>query len=99
MRIRSTSTTALAGVKRIHFSDAGFVAGAAVTNADTRSRIHAINKTGGRFGHRIVEKVAWKRAGQQKRQSERIGANNAAEQLRESVDQELERTVAGGRAS
>ncbi|MBX3427381.1 MAG: hypothetical protein KF688_17005 [Pirellulales bacterium] len=98
VKIRSTSTTALAAVKRVHFSDAGFVTGAAVSDADTRSKIHAINKTGGQFAHKLIEKVAWKRAGQQKRQSEMIGARNAANQLRENFDEELAAAVAEGRA-
>ncbi|MCA9235434.1 MAG: hypothetical protein KDA44_08170 [Planctomycetales bacterium] len=99
VRIRSTSTTALSGVKRIHFSDAGFVTGAAVTDAETQAHIHSINKTGGQFGHKLIEKIAWNRAGESQGDSERIGARNAAEQLRENYDMELAAAVAEGRAS
>lgn len=99
VRIRSTSTTALSAVKRVHFSDAGFVTGAAVTDAETNSQIHSIAKTGGRFAHKLIERIAWKRAGESQGDSERVGARNAAEQLRESFDAELAAAVAEGRAS
>lgn len=99
VRIRSSSTTALSAVKRIHFNDAGFVTGAAVADAETRSRIHSIQKTGGQFGHRLVERIAWKRAGETKPRSERVGARNAAGTLSENFDVELAAAVAEGRAN
>lgn len=90
VRINSTGTTTYWAHQRISISDDEFRATSPSGNADTHTRIRSIQKTGGQFGHRLIEKIAWKRAGQQKRQAEKISSQHT----RKRVLTEFEETVA-----
>ena len=97
VRIRSSGVTTLAAVKRVAIYDRGFTAGGAIGAAATNTHIQSISKTGGRFGHRLVEKIAWKKAGQQKRQAESIASRHAEQKLIASFDQQLVTPLAAAR--
>ena len=76
--------------QRISISDDEFRATPPAGGADTHTRIRSIQKTGGQFAHKLIEKIAWKRAGQQKRQAELISSQHT----RKRVLTEFEETVA-----
>src|SRR5690606_32308373 len=46
------------------------------------------------FGERIVEKVAWRRAMEQKRQAERISAQHAQQRIAGEIDQRADQQLA-----
>jgi hypothetical protein len=90
VRINSQGTTVYTASKRISISDEVFAADPAVAHVDTRTRINSIQKTGGQLGANLIEKVAWKRASQSKRQAEKI----SAEHTRQNVIAEFNERVA-----
>lgn len=90
VRINSQGHTVYTASKRITITDEAFEADPAVAHVDTRTRINSIQKTGGQFGAKLIEKIAWKRASQSKRQAELI----SAEHTRENVIQEFNERVA-----
>lgn len=74
--IRSSSVTNLEGWKQVMFDASGVHALNATATAATGSTIHSIAA-----GCRLIEKVAWKRAGQQKGSTERVASQHAAGRL------------------
>lgn len=90
VRINSQGFTTYSASKRISISDELFAADPAVASVNTRTKINSINKTGGQFAANLIEKVAWKRASQSKRQAERI----SAEHTRQNVISEFNERVA-----
>ena len=90
VRINSQGHTVYTASERIAITDEAFEADPAVAHVDTRTRINSIQKTGGQFGANLIEKVAWKRASQSKRQAELI----SAEHTRQNVIQEFNERVA-----
>ncbi|MEM9660321.1 MAG: hypothetical protein AAF961_18305, partial [Planctomycetota bacterium] len=97
VRIRSRSTTALSATAQVELSDASFRLTPAHATAQTRSRIQSIRKTGGNFGRRLIEKIAWRRAAQQKRAAERIAAQHAADRAGAAFHEELNDVLARAR--
>lgn len=77
VRIRSSGTTNFNAHKLITFTDDGFEATPALVSASTHTNIHSISKTGGQFAHKLVEKIAWKRASEQKSQAEAISSQHS----------------------
>jgi hypothetical protein len=90
VRIQSTGVTNYWASKQISLSDDAFSAGPTSASAHLDSTIHSIRKTGGDFGRRLIEKIAWKRAREQQPKAERISAGHT----RERVVREFEETVA-----
>lgn len=90
VRINSQGNTVYTASKRIEISDDLFAADPAEASVDTRTHINSIQKTGGQLGAKLIEKVAWKRASQSKRQAEKI----SAEHTRQNVIQEFNERVA-----
>ncbi len=90
VRINTNGVTTYWAHQRISISDDEFVASGLAGDADTHTRIRSIQKLGGPLGERLIEKIAWKRAGQQKRQAERISSRHT----RERVLREFQETVA-----
>jgi len=97
VRIGSSGVTTLSAAQTIALSAANFSAGPTRTAADTETRIRSIDKTGGRFGERLVERVAWKRARQQQSQAEAIAARHAEQRLAAEFSAETARALAAGR--
>lgn len=97
VRIRSSGVTSFSAAKRVAIADAGFSTGPSSAAAATSTKIKSINKTGGQFGHKLVEKIAWKRAGQQKRQAEQIASRHAEQRIASGFDEQLQATLAEAR--
>jgi hypothetical protein len=87
--VHTTGVTGIAGTKQLQMTGNGLVAFRAAANARTRSTIHSLTAK-----HRLIEKIGWKRAGQQKSQSEAIASNRAAARVAAQMDQEAAGMVA-----
>lgn len=81
--IYTNGATAIAGRKRIVFEDTGFASYPATAAANTNSRVTGIGGGG------LVQRVAWKRVGEQKSQAERIAADHAADRVRARMDKQV----------
>jgi hypothetical protein len=90
VRIQSSGVTTYWATKQVSLTPAAFISSPATAGAELHSRIHSIRKTGGPIGRRLIEKIAWNRARQQKGQAERISASHT----RDRVVREFEETVA-----
>lgn len=87
VRIQSTGHTRFGADKTIAIRDEAFTASPAVAFADTNTRIHSISKTGGKFARKLVEKIAWQRAREQKPQGERISEGHTRERIAREYDE------------
>ena len=87
--VSSCGFTDYAATKRLTISDERFVVMPPVTSAWTSNRILSIRKTGGRFGHRLVERIARKQVAQKKPQTERIASKKAKKQVSEKLDKQV----------
>src|SRR5690606_25104967 len=94
VRINSTGMTPFRASKLITIDETAFRSTPAVVTADTHTHIRSIQKINGRFGERIVEKVAWRRAMEQKRQAERISAQHAQQRIAGEIDQRADQQLA-----
>jgi len=83
--IYSVGTTRLAACKRLWIDETGLSSYPGVSNAVTDVQICNIQSNKGR---RIVERVAWKRAGQQQGEAAEIASRHAETRLNGRVDQE-----------
>lgn len=97
VKIYSTGTTTFRSTKQLLFSDEAFFVTPATADALTRTRINSIRKTGGKFGRRLVEKIAWKRAGESKSQAERIAASHAEVKIEKGLDEQVFPAMFNGR--
>jgi hypothetical protein len=97
VRIRSTSHTDFWAYKQLSFSEERFTSTPAVAWADTDTRIHSITKTGGNFGRRLVEKIAWQRAMEQHGQAERIASEHARQNVLNDFNATVARDLAAAR--
>ncbi len=95
VRINSTGQTNYWASSHVSLSQGAFTSAPAAAGVDTRTHIRSIQKTGGRFGARLIERIAWKRAGQQKAQAERISESHT----RERVLREFQETIANDLAA
>jgi len=97
VRINANSRTGFWAMKRISLSDQQFTSAAGVASANTNSHITSITKTGGPFLRRLIEKIAWQRAGEQKGQSERIAARHAEQRVLGEFDKAVATDLAKAR--
>jgi hypothetical protein len=81
VRINTQGYTTYAASSYITIRDDAFTASPAVATADTHTHIRSIQKTGGQFGAGLITKIAWRRAGEQKRQAERISSRHTEERV------------------
>lgn len=99
VRIRATGLTNYWASKRLLISDERFTTAGLTVNANTRTRIHSVQKTGGKFGKRIIEKIAWKKVYESKRKSEYIAARHAERQIATNFDDQVVTALTNGRVS
>ena len=83
--IHSRSATNLSARKSLFLYPTRVASQAAVASGTTNTRIHRITPDN-RLGRKLVEKIAWKRAGEQKPQTEAIAAFRAARRLEKKID-------------
>jgi hypothetical protein len=81
--IHARGATSIAGRKRIVVDANGFASYPATGAANTSTQITGIG------GRNLVQRVAWKRVGEQKSQAERIAADHAAVRIRRRMDEQV----------
>jgi hypothetical protein len=77
----------------LHLNDNQFTASPVNATANTNTRIQSINKMGGPFAAGLIEKIAWRRAGEQKGQAERISSRHTAERVEREFTETVERDL------
>jgi hypothetical protein len=87
--IHSTGTTSISGKKMIWMDDQGLHEYAAQASCGTHSNINSICAR-----CRIVENIAWKRAGGQKAEGEAIASQHAASRVAGQMNREAGRLIA-----
>ena len=87
--IYSTGATSLAGQKLIEMTDAGMIGYRANAAGRTSTRINGLSAK-----HAFIEKMAWKRVGQQKGQAEAVASQHAAARVAGQMDTEAGRMIA-----
>ena len=79
--IYSTGATTISGRKSLYMNDLGLTATPANATCATASSINGISAR-----CRLIEKIAWKRAGQQQGQAEQIASSHAAWRVQGQMD-------------
>jgi hypothetical protein len=88
--IFSNSTTSLAACKRMWITEDGLFSHPAVSNAATSICINSIQS---RKGRRMVERIAWRRAGKQQACAEAVASQHAEQRLNERIDAQAEESL------
>lgn len=85
----TTGVTQISGSKYLQMTDLGMSGAPAAARANTNTRINDIDAK-----HRIVEKIAWKRASQQQSQGEAIASDHAAIRVARQINQQAGQMIA-----
>lgn len=96
--IRSSSTTILNGRKPLYLYPTRLSSEPAAASGSTSNRIHSITPDM-KIGARIIERIAWGRANEQKPQTEAIAAYRAARRLERKIDEQTTDLLNGARDS
>jgi len=89
VRIASRGQTSFVAKKRVMISDEQFQTIPAVASASTKTTIYSVQKTGGRFGRRLIERIAWKKVYQSKSHAEHVAARHAEQKVSAKFDKEI----------
>lgn len=89
VRVGSLGSTNFAATKHLEISDERFLVLPALASAKTSSRTTSINKTGGKFGRRLVEKIARKKVAKSKPQANWIAARHAEQRIADKFDDQV----------
>ncbi len=87
--VHTTGVTSVAGNKQLQMTADGLIAFHAGANCRTSTNIYSLSAR-----HRLIEKVGWRRAAQQKPQAEAIASVRAARRVSAQMDQEAAPMVA-----
>jgi hypothetical protein len=87
--VHTTGVTSVAGSKQLQMTADGLLAYRAGANCRTHSTIHSLSAK-----HRLIEKIGWRRASEQKAQAEAIGSARAAGRVAAQMDREVAPMVA-----
>jgi hypothetical protein len=87
--IRNSGVTSVAAAKQLVVNADGVFAMPATSNCRTSTTIHSISAKCG-----LIERIAWKKAGQQKGQAEAIASSHAAARMNGFINQEAAGSVA-----
>lgn len=93
VQVKTVGASRFVAQKQLSFSDKGLLSGAATASANTNTTICSIDKVGSRAFSRLVERIAWKRAGAQKSQAEAIASEKLARRVEEEFDGELDKKL------
>ena len=89
VRVGGLGSTDFLATKQLQISDERFVVMPAAASARTKTRIRSIKKTGGKFGRRLVEKIARKKVAESKPKAERIAARHAEKKIAAKFDNQV----------
>ncbi len=98
VKVYTTGSTTYSGIKTLYISDDRFSATPAHISTRTTNRPRAVKKTGGKFGRRLIEKIAWKKVCEKKAQTERIASAKAKKKLTKKFDQRVMNALTEGRS-
>jgi len=97
VRVRTTGYTNYSATKQLLISDERFHAFPANVWAKARNQVRSVRKTGGDFGRKLIEKIAWKKVLQKKAQTERITEKKARRRISEKFDERVVTALTQGR--
>lgn len=89
VRVGSHGSTDFVATKELQISDERFLVLPASTQAHTSTQVRSIKKTGGKFGHRLIEKIARKKVAESKPQAEYIAARHAEQKVSAKFDRQV----------
>lgn len=89
VRVGSVGSTNFVATKHVQVSDALFRVMPATASARTRTQIRSITKTGGKFGKRLIEKIARKKVYESKGEAEWIAARHAERKIKTKFDAQV----------
>ncbi len=89
VRVTSTGSTNYVATKQLEISDERFRLLPSAASARTKTRTHSVKKTGGKFGARLIERIARKKVAESKPQAEYIAARHAEQQVIEKFDKQV----------
>lgn len=98
VKVKTVGHTDYSATKRLTISDDRFHASQAYVAARAHNHTRSVQKTGGKFGKRLVEKIAWKKVREKKAQSERIAAQRARTRVSAGFDERVLEALTRGRA-
>jgi len=93
VRVGSLGSTNFTATKHLQINDEQFLVLPAVATAQTKTRTCSIKKTGGRFGRRLVERIARKKVAESKSQAEWIGARHAEQRVADKFDRQVVKAI------
>lgn len=100
VQVNSTGVTTYSAVKLISMAEDDFTSGEVFdSQAETHNTIHSIRKMGGPIGRKLIEKIAWKRAMQQKGQAERISSEHTRQRVVREFDEIVIRDLGKARVN
>lgn len=97
VRVRTTGHTNYTAFKTLYINDDRFHASEAHVSAKARNHTRSVRKTGGNFGRKLIEKIAWKKVRQKKSQTERITAGKARRRISKEFDERVISALTRGR--
>jgi hypothetical protein len=97
--IYSTGQTPFASLKTVYIDQYGIHELPACTNATTCTNIHSIQPVKSGLGSKLIERIAWKRAAQQKSQAEAIAADHAEDRISQGFNAQTLSLLANAQAN
>jgi len=89
VKISSLGHTNFVATQRMAISDDRFVIRPPTARAQTQTQIGSIRKMGGRFGRRLVERIARKKVAESKAKAQRIASRKAEQKVSSKFNKDL----------
>jgi hypothetical protein len=99
VKVHARGTTPYFATKRLLINDEQFTTAGLYVDANTSTRIGSIQKTGGKLGKRLIEKIARKKVYESKWQSERIASRHAEQKIAQNFDDQVVTALTNGRVT
>ena len=97
VKIYSTGHTDYTASKQVYISDRRFHASPAHVSAKANNQTRSVRKVGGKFGRKLIEKIAWKKVRKNKGKVQRISSGKARRRISEAFDDQVFTALADGR--
>ncbi len=91
--VSSKGHTCFIATKRLRIDDDQFELLPTEASASTHTQIGSICKTGGKFGRRLIERIAHKKVYESKAQSERIASKHAKRKVKAKFDRQISQAI------
>ncbi len=97
VQVRTTGHTNYSATKTLFINDERFHASPTQVSAKARNHIRSVKKTGGDFGRKLIEKIAWKQVRKKKAKTERITEGKARRRISQQFDERVITALTRGR--